>query len=518
MTTQKLTSEANPARARFGFVALAMTGVSFAAAAGGGVWLAMRPHADHDAAAQATTAAKEKKPLWQCPMHPTIIQDHPGDCPICGMKLVPMDQVTAPTGPAAGAAAAEADKPIWQCPMHPAIVQDHPGDCPICGMKLVKQESAKVAVAASSTEGLATVTIDPSRQQLIGLRVAHVEKGTVGTTWRTVGRVAVDETRVRHMNIKFAGFVERVFVDFVGKPVSKGQPLFSIYSPDLVAAQEEYVLAMRTRTALGVELKTSGDELAAAARRKLQLWDVPAADIARLERTGEVMKSLTLRSPITGVVVKKDVVDGMQLAAGAMPYEIVDLSTVWVLADVYESEIAKVKLGMPATLTLKAFPMHPFEGRVAFIDPLLDPRTRTAKVRLSFPNRDGDLRPEMFGEVVLQSQAREGLRIPADAIINSGTKAIVFVALGEGKFQPREVKVGEIDAKFVEILDGVAVGEGVVTRANFLVDSESRLRASLAAMGSGVDAKEALAPSPTGEPAPPPAATPPPSGHAGHGR
>lgn len=519
MSSEKLAPETQDVRRRFGFVTLALAGLVGAGAAGGGVWLATRSQGDHAGTPQATApAAKEKKPLWQCPMHPTIVQDHPGDCPICGMKLVPMEQVTAPSTPTASAAAPAEDKPIWQCPMHPAIVQDHPGDCPICGMKLVKQEGAKVAVAASNAEGLATVTIDPARQQLIGLRVAHVEKGNVGTTWRTVGRVAVDETRVRHINVKFSGFVERVFVDFVGKPVAKGQALFSIYSPELVAAQEEYLLALRTQGSLGGELKSSGNELIAAARRKLQLWDIPAPDITRLESTGEVMKSLTLRSPITGVVVKKDVVEGMQLAVGAMPYEVVDLSSVWVLADVYESEINRVKIGMPATLTLKAFPRHPYEGKVAFIDPVLDPRTRTVKVRLTFSNKDGDLRPEMFGEVVLQSPAREGLRIPGDAVIHSGTKSIVFVSLGEGKFQPREVKLGDVDGQFVEVVEGVAAGEGVVTRANFLIDSESRLRASLASMSTG-GGSGTPAPAPTGEPAAPPAAAPAaPSGHAGHGR
>jgi Cu(I)/Ag(I) efflux system membrane fusion protein len=340
------------------------------------------------------------------------------------------------------------------------------------------------AVPAAPPEGLATVTIDPSRQQLIGLKTAPVEHGAVGGNWRTLGKIAVDETRVRHINVKFSGFVEQVFVDFVGKPVAKGQPLFTIYSPDLVAAQEEYLLALKTRTALSSSGSASGngDDLVAAARRKLQLWDIPAADIERVEKTGQVQKSMALRSPISGVVVKKDVVDGMQLAAGAMPYEIVDLSSVWVLADVYESELAHVKVGMPATLTLKAYPLQPFKGRVAFIDPMLDPKTRTVKVRLAFANATGELKPEMFGEVVLQSAPREALRIPADAIINSGTKTVVFVALGAGKFQPREVKVGDSDGQFAEVVEGLSASEQVVTRANFLVDSESRLRASLGAL------------------------------------
>lgn len=227
------------------------------------------------------------------------------------------------------------------------------------------------------------------------------------------------------------------------------------------------------------------------------------------------MKTLTFSSPIAGVVTKKDVVEGMKLDAGAMPYEIVDLSEVWVLADVYESELQHVGLGMPASLTLKAFPNRSFEGRASFIDPFLDPKTRTVKVRLVFPNPTGELRPEMFGEVILRGAPREGLHIPADAVIESGAKSVVFVSLGEGKFQPREIELGDSDGTNMEVLSGLAEGEGVVTRANFLIDSESRLRASLAALapstsvaptGGGSDARnqehgsEALA-----------------SGHAGHG-
>jgi membrane fusion protein, copper/silver efflux system len=391
---------------------------------------------------------------------------------------------------------------LWTCPMHPSIVRDGPGECPICGMKLVPLEKSapEEEHAGPPVEGMATVTIDPSRQQLIGLKTTPVEMGRLAAAWRTVGRVAVDETRVRHINIKVSGFVERVLVDFVGKPVTRGQPLFTIYSPDLVAAQQEYLLALKTRRTLAGSLAASGDDLVAAARRKLQLWDVPASDIARLEEAGEVVKTMTLRSPIAGVVVKKDVVDGMQLEAGAMPYEIVDLSTVWVLADVYEGELHKVAVGMPARLTLKAFPRRSFDGVVAFIDPVLDSKTRTVKVRMSFANPTGDMRPEMFGEVMLQGRARDALRIPADAVINSGTRAVVFVALGDGKFEPREIEIGDTDGQSVEVIEGLSSGEQVVTRANFLIDSESRLRASLAAMGAA-DGPAAVPA--TGEPAAP---------------
>jgi Cu(I)/Ag(I) efflux system membrane fusion protein len=367
------------------------------------------------------------------------------------------------------------------------------------GMDYLPVHDAPAAPASAPVAGLAPVEIEPARQQLIGLRTAEVTAGTVGGAWRTGGRVAVDETRVKHINLKIAGVVERIFVDFIGKPVRKGDPLFSLYSPELLSAQEEYLLAVKTRNALAAAGGRSGDDgqaLVAAALRKLALWDVPPSGIERLERTGEATKTVTFYSPVSGVVTRKDVVEGMKLDAGAMPYEIVDLSSVWVLADVYESELRFVHRGMEGTLRLNAFPDRAFEGKVAFVDPLLDPRSRTVKVRLAFQNPGGELRPEMFGEVVLHGRARQGLRVPADAVIDSGTEKIVFAAVGEGKFEPRKVKLGDSDGAHVEVVSGLRAGERVVTRANFLVDSESRLRASLAASAAAVTA------SPPGPPPP----------------
>jgi Cu(I)/Ag(I) efflux system membrane fusion protein len=525
MTIETQNSSVPRPRRSFGTAALISVAIASAALAGGGAYLFAHGGDEHAAASGEAPA----KPQYQCPMHPTIVQDHPGECPICGMKLV--EVAAAPgAGGAKQAPAAEA-KPQYQCPMHPTIVQDHPGECPICGMKLVKVEGGGPGAAAddhaahAKVEGLAAIDIDPARQQLIGLRTAEVATGSVGGAWRTVGRVAFDETRVKRINVKIPGYVERIFVDFVGKPVKKGEPLFSLYSPELLSAQDEYLLAVRTRGALASGGQAAdGDALVAAARRKLQLWDVPRSEFEQLEKTGKPMKDLMFRSPVNGVVTKKDVVQGMRLEAGAMPYEIVDLSEVWVLADVYESELRHVKLGMKAQLSLNAYPNRPFEGRVRFIDPVLDPKTRTVKVRLAFPNPTSELKPEMFGEVTLQGQARDALRIPTDAVIDSGTNKVVFVSLGEGKFQPREVKTGDTDGTFVEVVSGVSAGEQVVTRANFLVDSESRLRASLAALSSdsaaplggehaGHGAAAGGAPASSGE-----VATPSADPHAGHGR
>jgi len=341
--------------------------------------------------------------------------------------------------------------------------------------------------ATGSVSGLVTVKIDPDRQQLIGLVTAVTAPGAIGGALRTTGRVAVDEARVHRVNVKFGGFVERVQADFVGQQVRRGDPLFSIYSPELLAAQDELLLALRTQKDLASSraLAADGDDLAASARRKLQLWDVPAATVARIEQTGQVERAITVVSPAGGVVVKKEVVPGMRIEAGGMPYEIWDLSSVWVLADVYETDLQHLQVGAPATLTFKALPGREYQGRVAFIDPVLDPKTRTAKLRVSLANPGALLKPEMFGEVVLRTGQRQALRIPTDAVIDSGTRSVVFVALGDGKFQPRVVRLGASDGDHVEVQDGLAAGDTIVTRANFLVDSESRLKASLQALGGG---------------------------------
>jgi Cu(I)/Ag(I) efflux system membrane fusion protein len=456
------------------------------------------------------------------------VQDHPGDCPICGMTLVKMASAS-PGGTAKAGEAGAQGKVLFQCPMHPTVQQDHPGDCPTCGMKLEKVDESGVfevppgerkivfyrspmdpkqtshtprkdemgmdylpvyldeLQATGTVSGLVTVKIDPARQQLIGLVTAQATLGAISGAVRTTGRVAADETRIHRVNVKFGGFVESVQADFVGQLVQRGAPLFSIYSPELLAAQEDLLLALRTQKNLASArgLAADGDDLVAAARRKLQLWDVPAATVARIEQTGQAERAITVLSPTSGVVVKKEVVPGMRIEAGGMPYEIWDLTSVWVLADVYESDLQHVKVGAPATLTFKALSGKEYQGRVAFVDPVLDSKTRTAKVRVSLANPGALLKPEMFGEVVLRSVPRQALRIPADAVIDSGTRSVVFVALGDGKFQPRVVRLGASDGDDVEVQDGLAAGDKIVIRANFLVDSESRLKASLQALGGG---------------------------------
>lgn len=430
--------------------------------------------------AHTRASASADKPLYQCPMHPTITADHPGDCPICGMKLVEVKGAAK----AAAAAGTGARKVLfYRSPMNPSQTSPTPRKDEM-GMDYVPVYEDEGLAGGPSVDGLATVTIDPARQQLIGLQLAPVTRGLVSGSWRTVGRVEVDPTRVRKTNIKVDGYIERLFVDFVGRPVRRGQPLFSLYSPSLLAAENEYVLALQTREALDKAGSTdnSGTVLVEGSRRKLELWDVPSAEIQRLETTRTPSRVLTFVSPISGVVTAKNVVQGSSVNVGDTPYEITDLTEVWVMADAYEGDVAAVRVGMPASLVLKSYPGRTFRGSVTFIDPLLDPTTRTAKVHMHFPNPGLELKPEMYGEVVLEGRDRKGLSIPADAVIRTGTKDIVFLALGDGKFSPREVQLGARNRVDVEVRSGLEAGQQVVTRANFLVDSESRLRASLAAM------------------------------------
>jgi membrane fusion protein, copper/silver efflux system len=278
--------------------------------------------------------------------------------------------------------------------------------------------------------------------------------------------------------------VEKLFVDFVGQPVRKGEPLFTFYSPELVAAQEEYLLAHSPHEPGGNGTLTAADSIVIkAVWNKLESWNVRAEDIEKLERTREIQHDLTIVSPANGVVTAKNIVAGSSVSPGEAAYEITDLNAVWVTADAYQSDAARVKVGMGATVAIESLPDLNLKGTVAFVDPVLDPASRTFKVRVNVENRDGRLKPEMFAEVTFHGAAHEAMLIPADAVIPTGRGSMVFVALGEGRFTPRAVTLGEKSGGTVEVRAGLSDGEAVVNRANFLVDSESSLRAALSAVG-----------------------------------
>lgn len=383
---------------------------------------------------------------------------------------------TAKAGTLASDQAAEKKVLYWVDPMHPAYKSDKPGTAPDCGMDLVPiyEDDQAPGDSQSNVKGYSNVKLPHGRQQLIGVQTGLAEKRLMGRTIRTVGRVAVDETRLHKITTKFDGYIDTLYVDYTGKEVRRGQPLFSIYSPELLATQQEYLLALRAAKQSPLLLESS--------RRRLQLWDISASDIRRLEQTGQTRKSLTIASPASGFVLSKTAVQGARITAGEPMFEIAGLDRVWIMADVYESELGSVRLGAEATITLSYLAGRTFKGKVTFITPTLDPMTRTAKVRIEVDNRDASLKPEMYAEVVIQEPARMVTVVPESAVLPTGTRSVLFVVKDDGTFEPREVETGVKSDRFIEIRRGVEPGEKVVTQANFLIDSESRLKAALAQM------------------------------------
>jgi len=381
----------------------------------------------------------------------------------------------------------------WVDPMHPAYKSDKPGTAPDCGMDLVPvyEEAPTGAPQEKPVAGYSTISVPPERQQAIGVQLGKVEVRDITKTIRAVGRVAFDETLLHQVHAKFEGYVEDLYVDYTGKPVRKGQPLLSIYSPDLLATQQEYLLAFRARQQFrgssNTDLSRGGTDLYESARQRLLLWDISSGDLDRLEKTGKPRKALTLYSPVSGFVMVKNAVQGARVMPSDSLFEIAGLHRVWVLADVYESEAPFVTVGQSARMSLSYLPGRTWIGKVTFIAPVLDETTRTVKVRVEFANPDGVLKPEMYSEVLLERPLGRVVAVPESAVLTTGTRSIVFVAKGGGQFEPREVEPGAKVDSYYEIREGLAGGEDVVTHANFLVDSESRLKAALTGMAPAPD-------------------------------
>jgi Cu(I)/Ag(I) efflux system membrane fusion protein/cobalt-zinc-cadmium efflux system membrane fusion protein len=329
----------------------------------------------------------------------------------------------------------------------------------------------------------AEVQIDARRQQLTGVRTVTVDRRPLSMSTRTVGVVRYDETRLSDVNLKLSGWIEELFVDYTGRFVEHGQPLFTLYSPELVTTQNEYLLAIDTRATLAEsqvpDARRYADRLVDAARQRLALWDLPADQIAALETSRTPQRTMVFRSPVSGFVIEKHVLQGMHVTPGTSLYTVADLSRIWVEADVYEQELARVRVGTPAAVTVDAYPGERVQGRVIHVYPYADERTRTVKVRLDLPNPGNRLKPGLFANVELETAIGSGLVIPVNALLDSGAEQVVFVAKGDGYFEPRPVRVGHRLGDAVQILDGLTAGERVASGAAFLIDSESQLRAAL---------------------------------------
>jgi Cu(I)/Ag(I) efflux system membrane fusion protein len=343
------------------------------------------------------------------------------------------------------------------------------------------QKEGKMEEVASGT-----VQISPERQQLIGVKFGTVEMKPLEKIIRTVGRIDYDEKRLVTISPKIGGWIEDLYVDFTGRFVRQGDPLLTIYSPELVSTQEEYLVALRAKKDLVKssfpEVAGSGNSLAESAKRRLKLWDITEEQIKALEESGQPKKTLTLYSPFSGIVLEKVAYKGLNVMPGMALYKLADLSVVWLYADVYEYELPFIRLGQQATVQLSYLPGEVFTGKAIYIYPYLDPNTRTAKVRFEFPNPHGKLKPEMYANVEIKVHLGSKLAVPEGAIIDTGLRQMAIIDKGSGYFEPREVKVGAKVDNYYEVIKGLKAGERVVTSANFLIDSESKLKEAMGGM------------------------------------
>jgi Cu(I)/Ag(I) efflux system membrane fusion protein len=363
-------------------------------------------------------------------------------------------------------------------PARESAPTDHTASVPESGMP--------APPPSAMSPGRNTITISPERLQTIGVKFELVKPRSLEKIIRTVGRVEIDERRLAHVNIKLEGWIDRLLVNSTGERVKQGQILFTIYSPELVATQEEYLLALKGGKALGgsefPEVAQGATSLLEVTRRRLRLWDITEDHIQDLERTGTVLKTLPIHSPGTGTVIKKVAVAGMRVNPGDELYTIADLSRIWVQADIYEYELPSIKPGQTAKVTLSYDPRTVLTARVGFIYPTLDPQTRTAKVRFELENPGERLKPDMYANVELKIPLGTRLAIPRDAILESGERHVIFIHHGGGKLEWRNVKLGVQAGDWVEVAEGLKEGDHIVTSANFLIDSESQLKAAVGGM------------------------------------
>ncbi len=395
-----------------------------------------------------------------------------------GKTVEMVDRIHSSTAEPAGSAAVK-KKPgrkikHWRAPMTPGFTSDRPGKSPM-GMDLVPVYEDEVG---------REVSINPTMVQNIGAKTEVVKKRSLSREIRTIGRLTYDERLIHHIHTKYGGWIDKLYVDFTGQEVKKNDVLLEIYSPELVTTQEELILALKYQESLKdssfPEISRSAKGLVDSTLKRLQLFDVPEHQIRALIKNRKVSKTMHIHSPVKGIVMKKNALHGMHVQPGMNLYMIADLSNIWVIVDIYEYEVHWVKLGQEAEMNLSYFPGKKFKGKVTFIDPILDSKSRTLKVRMEFSNPDGELKPEMYANVTLKSEvAREELTIPEEAVIYAGDKTTVIVQNSSSTFDSRELNLGVKTQGYVQVLKGLKEGEKVVTSSVFLIDSESRLKEAL---------------------------------------
>ncbi len=477
--------------------------IAILAAAGLAALLLIQPGSTPKGETRAGAAAEQKGQKWFCPMHPHIVSEEPGNCPICKMELAPLPAGNAPTpsgametsaaGSAPGAQVGTSGRRVlyWYDPMAPGSKFDKPGKSPFMDMQLVPKyaDEGTRAGAPGSQAAAPPVSLSAAAIRATGVATVPVTKQDLSHEIRSVGVIEANETRLEHVAARVPGRVEKLYVNFTGQQVPRGAPLFDLYSPDLVATQREYLLALEqlrrlssTATPGSIE---SAQALVSAARDRLKLWGIGDEPIRRLEQTGRPDLALTFRSPISGTVLQKNVFEGQYVAEGTDLYLLADLSSVWLVAQVYEYELGRLRAGQPVEVTVSAYPGRDFQGKIAFIEPVLERETRTARVRIVLPNPRGELKPGMFANAVIQVPLGEVLSVPRSAVIDTGARQVVYVETSPGTFMGREVKLGASAGDRREVLQGLKEGERVVAAANFFVDSQAQLAGGSSIQWSG---------------------------------
>ncbi len=413
----------------------------------------------------------EQAQLYTCPMHPQIIQDHPGDCPICGMKLVPLKKEQAQEQ--------KKKKTMYRSSMNPNEVSDKPGKDSM-GMEMVPFDPGKEE-EIKTPSGLAPVSIPSEKREMIGLSFEEVKIRNIRKEIHASVRITADETRQYKVTTKITGWIEKLYVNQTGQFVRKGAPLLSIYSPELFSAQQEYLSTLKAREKFSKDSDMSGsmNELEHASRERLRLLDVSEEQIERIKSTGKYERAVVLHAPASGYVTEKMVLQGQKIAMNDGLMVIVDLSRVWGEIDLHESDLPLVKIGMPVEVTLSYWPGKAFKGRVGFLNPFMDADTRVMKARVEIPNPGLILKPNMYADAKLSSYVGRKLAVPDQAVMQTGVRSYVFIQGKGDLIVPYEVKLGARSSDgYYEVASGLRRGDKVVTSANFLVDSESSLKAA----------------------------------------